>query len=115
MKGIGQCLGVRIVGFIKLHGVPAVLTPILPVLNYHADGHLLLFETASRLKNLLRAMETLTTVDISQCPAGYLRTVARQLAIGGDDFVRSTDKHSIIDSGSHWRTENGLVLYLIII
>ena len=33
MKAIGQGFGIRIVSLVELHGVPAVFTPILPVLH----------------------------------------------------------------------------------
>ena len=32
--------GIRILAFIEPHGIPAVLAPVLPILNEHVDGNL---------------------------------------------------------------------------
>ena len=68
MQAVGQRLGVRIELFVEAHRVPAILAPVLPVLHEHIDGHLLLLEAVGRLKNLLRRVETLAAMDITQSP-----------------------------------------------
>ena len=60
-------------------------------------------------------METLTTMDIAQCPFRHHRTFTCQLTIGGDDFIGRTDKDGIVDGCRYWRTEHGLVLHLVVI
>ena len=115
VQRIGQRLGVRIMRFVETHRVPTVFAPVLPVLHNHADGHLLFLKATGRLQDFIRAMETLTTVDVSQCPTGHLWTFACQFTIGGDDFVGGTDEHSIVDSSSDRRTEHGLVLDFVVI
>ena len=115
MQAIRQGLGVWIVFFIKLHRVPSVFPPILPVLHYHADGQFLLAKTVGCLKDFLRAMETLTTVDIAQSPFRHRGTLTCQLAVCSDDFIGRTNENGIVHSIGYWRMESGLVLYLIII
>ena len=53
VQRIGQRLGVGIILFIELHRVPAVLTPVLPVLHNHADGHPFLLEATCCLQDFL--------------------------------------------------------------
>ena len=98
MQTVCQGLGVRIVLLVKLHRVPAVLAPVLPVLDNHANRHLLLTKALGCLQNLVRGMKPFTTMDIAQGPCRHGGTLACQIAIGGNHLVRSADKHSIVNS-----------------
>ena len=98
MQTVRQRLGIGIVLLIKLHGVPAVLAPVLPVLDNHANRHLLLTKALGCLQDLVRGMEAFATMDIAQRPCRHGGTLARQVTIGGNDLVRSADKHSIVNS-----------------
>ena len=60
-------------------------------------------------------METFAAMDIAQRPFRHLRTFARQRTVGGDDFVRRTDEHSIVHGSSDRRAERRLVLHTVII
>ena len=101
MQAIGQRLRIGIVALIELHRVPPVFSPVLPVLYNHAHGQAFRLETAGSFENLLRTMETLTAVDIAQCPLRYLRTRASQLAVRCDDLVRRTDEDGVVNSSSN--------------
>ena len=115
VQTVRQCLGVGVVVLVKLHGVPAVLAPPLPVLHDHAQGNLLLLETVGRLENLLRRVEPFATVDIAQRPLRHHRTFACQFSVRGDDLVGGAGKHRIVHGCSHGRAQHRLVLHLIII
>ena len=115
MQAVGQRLGVRIVCLVKLHGVPAVATPVLPVLYQHTDGQTLTAETVGGLQDLFRRVETLAAVDIAQRPGRHQRTRPRQVAVGGDDLIGRTDEHRVVDGFSHGGTEHGLVCYLVVV
>ena len=65
MQAVGQCLGIGIVLFIELHGVPSIFAPILPVLNDDVNGKLLVAESSCRLENLIGRMEAFTTMNVS--------------------------------------------------
>ena len=97
MQTVCQSLGVGIVLLVKLHRVPAILAPVLPVLDNHANRHLFLAEALGCLQDLVRGMEAFATMDIAQCPCRHGRALACQVAIGGNDLVGSADKHGIVD------------------
>ena len=115
MQTICQCLGVGIELLVKAHGVPTILSPVLPVLHNNIHRHLFLAEAVGGLQNLIRRMETLTTMDIAQCPTGHQGCIARQMTIGSDDFIGCSNKHGIVNSLGYRRAEHRLVLHLIII
>ena len=68
MEVIDHFCRVRIVFLVELHRVPSVLAPILPVLNDKVDRNLLLTEAACSCKEFLLVVESLTAVDVSECP-----------------------------------------------
>ena len=115
MEAVSQGLGVGVERFIKLHGVPTILAPVLPVLYDDTQGHSLLTETTGCLQDLVGGVESLAAVDVAQCPLGHQRCWSRQLAIAGDDLIRCTDEDGIVDGIGNGRAEGGLCLHLIVI
>ena len=101
VQTVCQRFGVRVVGLVELHGVPAVLAPPLPVLHEHAHGHPLLLEAVGRLEDLLRRVEALAAVDVTQRPFRHLWTGTRQLSVGGDNLVGSAYEHGVVHRRSH--------------
>ena len=115
MQTVRQRLGVRIMVFIELHGVPAVLAPVLPVLHQHIGRQSLLAETVGRLQDLVGRMEALTAMDIAKSPLRHLGSSACHLAVGGDDLIRRTSEDGIVHGLCHRRTEGGGIRHLFII
>ena len=77
VQAVGHTLGVGVVVFIKLHGVPAVLSPVLPVLDDDVKWQLLLLETIDGLQNLLLRMVSFAAVDVASSPTGQEGSPAR--------------------------------------
>ena len=114
VQAVGKCLGVGIEVLVKLHGVPPVLAPPLPVLHDDAQGNLLAAETVGRLQYLLGRVETLAAVDIAQRPLRHQRCLAGELAVGGYHLVGRTYEHGVVNGGGYGRAEHGLVLHGLI-
>ena len=115
MQAVGERLGLRIVGLIKLHGVPSMRSPILPVLHDDIDRETFLAEPVGRLQNLVGGVETLTAVDVTQGPLGYQRRLTGELAIRCDNLIGCAHKHRVVHSIGHRRTEHGLAAHSAII
>ena len=115
MQAVGQCLGIGIVLFIELHGVPPIFAPILPVLNDDVNGKLLVAESSRRLENLIGRMEAFTTMNVSQRPLRHHRGFSCQVTERGDDLIGSADEYGIVNRLSYRRTEHGVIIYLLIV
>ena len=98
---ISQRLRIWVKVFVETHGVPPVLTPVLPVLDYHTKRDALALKAVGSLQYLVGRMETFAAVDIAQCPRRNLRTGTCQFAVGGDHIVGGTDENGIIDLGGY--------------
>ena len=109
VQTVRQRLRVRIELLVKLHRVPSVFSPVLPVLHQHAHRQPLAAESVRRFQNLLRRVEPFAAVDVSQRPCRHLRARSRHLAVGGDDLVRRTHEHRIVQCFGHRRLECRLV------
>ena len=86
---------------VESHGIPTVLSPVLPVLHQDIDRQLLIAEAIGGLKNLVGRMETFAAVDITQRPSGHQGSDTSQFAVACDNLVSRTDKHGVVDSGGH--------------
>ena len=78
---IGHGLGIGVLALIKLHGVPAVLAPPLPVLYNHAGVVALVLKAVGVLQEFLLAVITLTAVNVTESPVGHLRNLTCQVAV----------------------------------
>ena len=68
MELVHHLCWIRIELLVKLHGIPAVLAPVLPVLDDKVDRNLLLAESPCSSQELLLRMESFAAVDVSQSP-----------------------------------------------
>ena len=98
MEAVGKGLGIGIELLIELHGVPTVFAPPLPVLYDDAQRHPFIAETTGCLQNLIGGVETLTTMDITQCPLWHERRGTCEFTIGGDDLIGGADEDGIVYS-----------------
>ena len=73
MQIICQLLRVGIVCLIKAHGIPTILAPILPILHNHIGRQVLATETLGCVDDFVLRMETLTAMNITQCPLRHQR------------------------------------------
>ena len=87
MKFICHGLGIGVLVLVKLHGVPAVLAPPLPVLDYYAGFVILLLQTSGVLQQFGLAVITLAAVDVAESPVGHIGNPACQIAVGTDYLI----------------------------
>ena len=111
MKLVGHGFGVGVLALVKLHGVPAVLTPPLPVLNYDAGVVTLVLKAVGVLQEFLLAVITLTAVYVAECPVGHGWNLSCQVAVSIDDFIGGSGKYGIIQLDCHGRTQGSQVCY----
>ena len=87
MQLIGHGLGIRVFVLIKLHGVPSVFAPPLPVLYYYAGLVVFSLEAAGVLKQLLLAVITLAAVNVAERPVRHCRNLSGQITVRTYDFI----------------------------
>src|SRR5208282_482258 len=80
-------LMIRIRTFIESHGIPAVLTPILPILNENIDWNVPLTKFSGGVENLLLARITLTTLPKAVRPSRQQRSRACEFSVLSDHLA----------------------------
>ena len=103
MQLIGHGLGVGVLALIKLHGVPAVLAPPLPVLYYHAGLVALIIKTMGVLQEFLLAVITLAAVNVTERPVRHLRNLTGQVAVSADNLIGRTGKYGVVKCHGYGR------------
>ena len=108
---IHHCLGIGVVALVKLHGVPAVLAPVLPVLDQGVNRKVAFAELHSNVQDFLLGMISLPALPESIHPLGKHRRFAGELTIIGNDLIqlRAVEK-VVINSLPHLGAESGRVL-----
>ena len=115
VQAVGHEFRGGVVGLVEAHGVPAVLAPVLPVLHDDVHGQLLLAEAVGSLQYFFLRVETLAAVYVAQCPLRHQRSLARQLAVGGYDFVGRAYEHRVVHGLRHGRLEHRLLVHLPVV
>ena len=81
VKLVGHSLGIGVLALVKLHGVPAVLAPPLPVLYNHAGAVALILKAVGVLQKLLLAVIALAAVNVTECPVRHGGNLTGQVAV----------------------------------
>ena len=110
MELVHHRLGIRVVGLVKLHGVPAILAPVLPVLDQGVHGKLALAELSSNVQDLFLGVIAFPALPVSIHPLGKHRRFAGELAVVRDDLIQCrTIKEVVINGLPHLGAESGRV------
>src|SRR5450631_1461627 len=111
MELIHHFFGLRIMILIELHGAPAVLAPVLPVLNQSVDWNFSLAKFGSGIENLLLAVISLSTLQVAVGPLWKQRRFACELTVFGHDAVQlGAVEEVVIDGLPHLGAERRGVL-----
>ena len=78
---VHHSLGIWDNALVELHGVPAVLAPVLPVLHQGVDRDFALAEFGANIENFLLAVIPLPALPVTVCPLGKQRRFAGELAV----------------------------------
>src|SRR5579864_5649846 len=89
----------RIVFLVELHGIPAVFSPILPILHQHIDRDFSFSKFGSCIENLLLAVITLSALPISVGPLRKQGRFTGKLPIFRNDLVQLRAIEKVVING----------------
>src|SRR5579863_1037951 len=78
--------GIRVLTFVKPQRVPAILSPVLPILHQNVDRDPSLAKLGSRIENLLLARVTFAALPKSERPARQHRSGPGEFTVLGYDL-----------------------------
>ena len=113
VQGVREGAGIRIVLCVEHHGVPAGVSPPLPVLDNHVQRQAAALEFGGVFQDFVLRMVALPAVDIAEHPFRHLGNGPGELAVGRYHLVGITGKDRVVQSLGHGGAENGFVFHLV--
>ena len=92
--------GIGIIVLIKAHGIPAILSPPLPVLDDGAHGNTLVVKPPGGGEKFFLRRIALPAVDVLEYPVRHLRDMTRQRTVSLHHLIRTSGEDRVIQSTS---------------